>query len=253
MAGRKMDVVPFKLWEEMKRWKEEHIQKHRLPPDPKVLTTASLHRDLSSVMANDDLSEAEKSQLFGQTMYKFKTAHKKALTKDPVVQDEKPDSKIDQRFMDSVSSTMQRKAKLLMSILRDNPNLSWDEDGTVKMYGKPVHGSNIIDLVNDVLRQRKGIEPTGWQPFAEGLRDMNVPQDVVRNKRRWEWMHSKTPDGFVTPKTKRHSLAFISTARKHTKRRAATSISTTRKLIKEELFSSRRQLDSPKWLSFDEQ
>ena len=54
-----MAIVPFKLWEDMKRWKEEHIQKPRLPPDPNVSATASLQRDLSSVMANEDLSVAE--------------------------------------------------------------------------------------------------------------------------------------------------------------------------------------------------
>ena len=57
------------------------------------------------------------------------------------------------------------------------------------MYGQPIPGLNIIDLVNDVLRQRKGIEPTGWQPFAEGLKAMNVPQDFVGNNKKWEWMH----------------------------------------------------------------
>ena len=70
MDGRKMAIVPFKLWEDMKRWKEEQIQKPRLPPDPNVSATASLQRDLSSVMANEDLSEAEKSQLYGQTLHK---------------------------------------------------------------------------------------------------------------------------------------------------------------------------------------
>ena len=79
MEGRKMAIVPFKLWEDMKHWKEEQIQKTRFPPDPNVSATASLQRDLSSVMANEDLSKAEKSQFYGQTLYKFKTAHEKAL------------------------------------------------------------------------------------------------------------------------------------------------------------------------------
>ena len=74
-----MAIVPFKLWEDMKRWKEEQIQKPRLPPNPNVSATASLQRVLSSVMANEDLSEAEKSQLYGQTLHQFKMAHQKAL------------------------------------------------------------------------------------------------------------------------------------------------------------------------------
>ena len=64
----------------------------------------------------------------------------------------------------------------------------------------------IIDLVNDVIRHRKGSEPTGWQAFAEGLRDMNIPQDVIGNRERWDWMHRapETPEtDYITPKQKR--------------------------------------------------
>ena len=188
MDGRKMAVVPFKLWEDMKRWKEEQIQKPRLPPDPNVSATASLQRDLSSVMANEDLSEAEKSQLYGQTLHKFKTAHQKALKETSLFSPSDPSSsKMNQLVIDSVPSTMKRKAQLLVSLLKNNPNVSWEDDGTVKLYGKSIPGSNIIDLVNDVIRHRKGSEPTGWQAFAEGLRDMNIPQDVIGNRERWDW------------------------------------------------------------------
>ena len=167
MEERKMAIAPFKLWEDMKRWKEEQIQKPRLLPDPNVSATASLQRDLSSVMANEDLSEAEISQLYGQTLYKFKTAHEKALKEQSfkllpsLAQTTSIHSKINQLIVDSVPKLFKRKAQLLLSILQENPNMSWDEDGTVKLYGKPIQGPNIIDLVNDVVRQRKGSEPTG--------------------------------------------------------------------------------------------
>lgn len=272
-TGRKMAIVPFKLWEDMKRWKEEQIQKPRLPPDPKVSATASLQRDLSSVMANDELSEAEKSQLYGQTLYKFKTAHQKALKATKPVLSSDSESKIDQRILESVPTTMRKKAKLLISWLQDHPNLSWDEDGSVKMYGKPIPGSNIVDLVNDVLRQRKGIEPTGWQPFAETLREMNVPQDFVGNKKRWEWMHKRTSspheedEEFITPKTKQRRMPtarkrttpIAPSLRKRIKQDLSQSLSATRKHIKNELFAPRTPIkeelfESPrKWLAYDEQ
>ena len=175
-----MAIVPFKLWEEMKRWKEEQIQKPRLPPDPNVSATANLQRDLSSVLASENLSEGEKSQLYGQTLHQFQTAHRKALEITKLQLPESISSKINQRIMDSVPTTMKKKARLFMSMLQDHHNLSWDEDGTVKIYGQPIPGSNIIDLVNGVLRQRKGIEPTEWQPFAEGLKAMNVPLWVIQ-------------------------------------------------------------------------
>ena len=126
--------------------------------------TAILQSDMSSVMADDEMVEAEKAQLFGQTLHKFKSAHKKALEehslKLPSLTPASSSSKMNQLILDSVPSTMKRKTQLLLSILKDNPNMTWDDDGILKLYGKAIQGSNIIDLVNDVIRHRKGSEPT---------------------------------------------------------------------------------------------
>ena len=60
-----------------------------------------------------------------------------------------------------------------------------------------------------MIRHGKGSEPTGWQPFAEGLREMNIPQDVIGNRDKWDWMHrdvsspSTPDDSYVTPAQKR--------------------------------------------------
>ena len=74
-----------------------------------------------------------------------------------------------------------------------------------------------MDLVNDMVRQRKSFQPHGWREFARALRQDNVPQDLIGNKERWDWMHreSATSDGFSTavestptrPKRKARSLA----------------------------------------------
>ena len=114
-----MAIVPFKLWEDMKRWKEEQIQKPKLPPDPNVSATASLLRDLSSVMANEDMSEDEKAQLYGQILHKFKTAHQKFLKETSLFPQSDPNSsKMNQLVIDSVPSTMRRKFQLLVSLLK---------------------------------------------------------------------------------------------------------------------------------------
>ena len=173
---------------------------------------------------------------------------------------------MNQLILDSVPSTMKRKTQLLLSILKDNPNMTWDDDGTLKLYGKAIQGSNIIDLVNDVIRHRKGSEPMGWQPFAEGLREMNIPQDVIGNRDRWNWMHRnvsspRTPNERVSSARKRASRIPVS-VRKTNQRKleqllhSPKKLSATKSYIKEQLFSpkSKEELFSPKqWLSFDEQ
>ena len=53
------------------------------------------------------------------------------------------------------------------------------------MYeNKPITGSHVVDLVNDILRHRTGFEPVGWSVFARGLAQMNVPENIVRNPQR---------------------------------------------------------------------
>ena len=41
--------------------------------------------------------------------------------------------------------------------------------------------SNIVDLVNDVMRKRKGFNPEHSSTLAKALAKINVPEDYVRN------------------------------------------------------------------------
>jgi hypothetical protein len=50
--------------------------------------------------------------------------------------------------------------------------------------GRVIPGTNIIDLVNDSLRQRNNFNPEGWELFSKALGHLNVPEGVVRNENR---------------------------------------------------------------------
>jgi hypothetical protein len=58
---------------------------------------------------------------------------------------------------------------------------------TLKYKGETVRGSNVVDLVNDVLRKRKYFNPQGWETFGEALREANVPQDLIGHEDRWKY------------------------------------------------------------------
>ena len=57
------------------------------------------------------------------------------------------------QILQSVPKTMKRKSELLLGMIKDNNNLIWDKQGVVSYKGKRVHVSNIIDLINDAIRQ----------------------------------------------------------------------------------------------------
>ena len=97
---------------------------------------------------------------------------------------------------------------------QNNNNLTWDEQGVVSYKGKRIHGSNIIDLINDAIRQRKGVKPRGWKTFSKALHESNIPQEVIGNSSRWKWMQKShdTSDAeesdrfFYTPKSVKKSV-----------------------------------------------
>ena len=89
---------------------------------------------------------------------------------------------------------MRKKARRLLNKIRTGSGVEWNDRGQLLINNTVVPGSNIVDLVNDVLRKRRHFEPVGWQPFVRGLREMNVPMDLVGNPERWRYMQSAGVD-----------------------------------------------------------
>ena len=56
----------------------------------------------------------------------------------------------------------------------------------------PLANSNISDLINDLLRNRKGNnDPFGWQVLANYLSEMNIPHELIGNLNRLKYMKKK--------------------------------------------------------------
>ena len=95
--------------------------------------------------------------------------------------------------MATVPKTMQAKASRLMEHLKRD--VEWTARGELIHEGVPVVGSNVVDLVNDLLRKRQ-TAPTGWLPFARQLRAINLPMTLVGNVARRAYIRPESP---VTP------------------------------------------------------
>ena len=109
-------------------------------------------------------------------------------------------SEIEADVVDTVPKTMQGKARRLME--RMKRDIAWTARGELIHEGVPVAGSNVVDLVNDLLRKRK-TDPTGWQPFARQLRAMNLPMELVGNVTRRAYIRQATTPPTSTPSRRR--------------------------------------------------
>ena len=88
----------------------------------------------------------------------------------------------DKQIIDSIPKTMQNRSwsKLLIQKLKNHSDvISWNDNGQLVFDGSIIPNSNIVDLVNDVMRKRKGFNPEHSNTFAKALAKINVPEDCV--------------------------------------------------------------------------
>lgn len=77
---------------------------------------------------------------------------------------------------------------ILNQLLRNKDKIKWDENGKVTIKNEVIAGSNIIDLMNDVLRPLKTSQPRGAEKFVTLLKELSVPVSYIGNPRRIDYI-----------------------------------------------------------------
>ena len=82
-------------------------------------------------------------------------------------------------------ANQRENAKRLIRLLRAHGDdvVSWTPNGEVSIGGQRLRGTNIIDLVGDVLRSPRSSKTVSAQhdQFLAALADANVPETVIKN------------------------------------------------------------------------
>ena len=112
-------------------------------------------------------------------------------------------NEIEADVVETVPKTMLAKARRLMEPMKRN--ISWAARGELIHEGVPVAGSNVVDLVNDLLRKRN-TDPTGWQPFARQLRAMNLPMELVGNVARRDYIRQAATPMMISTRRRRRRM-----------------------------------------------
>jgi len=100
-------------------------------------------------------------------------------------EDEEQEKTEDAYIIDSIPPKYKQKAKNLLRGLRAGGLIVWNNLGSVTIDGAVVPGANMIDLVNDAVRDRKRSIPVGHLQFATVLRNTAIPREFIGNKRVW--------------------------------------------------------------------
>ena len=183
--------------------------KHTIALEPPTSIARKSCSKRHNVIDQKDLNDGDKVKLYNQVLQRYNhlsDRRDKQPTRVVVVKDdatteratpEKPaaapataaPSAVEADIVDSVLKTMKVKIKKLMDRLKTQ--LSWTDRGELLNVGTSVPGSNMVDLVNDVLRKRRKSDPVGWQALAQQLKRINLPMELVgtygRRQRQHRW------------------------------------------------------------------
>ena len=186
-------------------------------PDANSQSLREMDRGMRDVLERKDISFEDKADMYHQILWRylkrFEQYKEKPLGTVTVKQPNSElhaaasDIKVDdlgetepqqwgrvaKEVVDSVPVKMKRKAERILQRLQQHPELKWNSQGEIEFEGQLVKNSNLVDLVNDVLRKRKNFEPTGWKTFATALQRMNVPQDLIGHPERWDFIRTQIP------------------------------------------------------------
>ena len=179
-------------------------QRQQILTPPVTQALKNLNSQMGDILSNKQLDDEAKATLYNQVLQRYLIYYDQRkgqplrvnLTTPKPVETPKPDesseetskestagsetiptSAVEQEVIKSVPKLYKAGARQLLDKLKENSNvLNWNDKGELVYGNKPISGSHMVDLVNDILRHRKGFEPVGWSVFARGLARMHVPE-----------------------------------------------------------------------------
>lgn len=171
--------------------------------NPRLNAMARLNREMEGELDDANKSEDEQAKSYVQAFQDFltfKNQYAKSVSKQVPESAEEKSPKIEEGISSSdiaktVPKNLRTKAERLAELLKASGSVTWDERNRLIVDGKPVEGTNIIDLINDALRRRKTFQPHGRSAFADKLRNMNAPRELVGNADYWVRSSTESTSG----------------------------------------------------------
>lgn len=185
--AKKMLLVPEMEFRRLQKCNEKastDILDEVKRPNERALVKTYTHMER---MLNDPvISNEEKVSRHVESMNDFSVLKDKLGGTPKIVSDTKSSNAEDDAVMTETIELLplnqqQRGRQLFQRLQKHKDLISWNDKGEVTIEGKHLPGSNIGDLVSDVLRTRKQVTPLR-SSFLDVLAKANVPDEFVRNK-----------------------------------------------------------------------
>lgn len=146
-------------------------------------------------------------------------------------------------IIEGVPKSYKVKTQTLMeNIINHKNKIWWKVGGEIVINNRTIPNTNIVDLVNDVIRPLKRTKPKGWEEFALVLKDIRVPTSCIGNPTNLEFIKRAVSDRELDELTQSSSVKTRDSSFKV--KNASTPISgRTRE-------STKKKLDWEKWTPY---
>jgi hypothetical protein len=143
---------------------------------------SQLDHEMNDILSRNDLTVSDKYKLYQQALHRY-LQHTPQANKPialPLIEPEGSKSPMIEFILESVPKTLVRKTSTLLNLMHVSNRISWDSTGVVSIDSNLIPGSNIIDLVHDVVRKRTTSKnPIGIQQFKQFLQEINIPKELI--------------------------------------------------------------------------
>jgi hypothetical protein len=143
-------------------------------PDKRL---SGLDQEIQSTL-NSDMSDDQKVKIYLSTLAKYRAYEHN--TKVPEVK-----NVVETELADSLPPNQQYKAKKLLRLIKDNPEIEWSDRGEL-IYKQTLYPkSHISDLAGDALAPKKPVRGSiAWEEFDDALDSSNVPTTLAPRRPR---------------------------------------------------------------------
>ena len=182
-------------------------ERKRVTTAPLTQTLRTLDSEMEEILKRTDITDDEKVTLYNQVLQRYLSYYDKKRN-DPLkvsfsnnkdineqtVESQDTDEHnsgedesdvFEEQVIRSLPKTVRQRGKMLLEAIKRNPEvIKWTKSGQLVFEDSTIPASHIADLIGDSMRERKGVEPVGWQRFLRGLAKINVPEELIRNETR---------------------------------------------------------------------
>ena len=180
---------------------QNSLERMRSTPTPALNRASALDDEMQRVMDKPNLSDHERWAAYNELLQRYLglkqearqpvsipilETSRSAANAGPYPVSNQPDPVLHQ-LISAVPKSHAKKAQLLYNLLKRNAqHITWNDAGECTINGSLLRGSNITDLISDVIRTRKNFQPLYHGEFAKVLSLVNAPQDLIGNSDRWK-------------------------------------------------------------------